>query len=53
MYRMRYLAESRAFSHDFFTFICIYIYIYKHLCLESHQNHFCQEEWDCNLEVVA
>ena len=25
----------------------------KHLCLESHQNHFCQEEWDCNLEVVA
>ena len=26
MYRMRYLAESRAFSHEFFTFIYIYIY---------------------------
>ena len=32
MYRMRYLAESRAFSHEFFTFIYIYIYIkYSHL----------------------
>ena len=32
MYRMRYLAESRAFSHEFFTFIYIYIYIYIGSC---------------------
>ena len=36
MYRMRYLAESRAFSHEFFTFIYIYIYILGHATLFSH-----------------